>query len=59
MVNKLTETDGVAEQYIVELAISKQELLKYYRGAASQISAVSADGQTTVSYTHLTLPTKA
>tara|TARA_B100000035_G_C20792242_1_gene461711 strand:- start:379 stop:630 length:252 start_codon:yes stop_codon:yes gene_type:complete len=46
MVNKLTETDGVAEQYIVELAISKQELLKYYRGAASQISAVSADGQT-------------
>ena len=46
MVNKLTETDGVAEQYIVELAISKQELLKYYRGAASQISAVATDGQT-------------
>jgi hypothetical protein len=48
MVNKLTETDGVAEQYIVELAISKQELLKYYRGAASQISAVATDGQTTL-----------
>ena len=46
MVNKLTETDGVAEQYVVELAISKQELLKYYRGAASQISAVATDGQT-------------
>ena len=46
MVNKLTETDGVAEQYIVELAISKQELLKYYRGAANQISAVATDGQT-------------
>ncbi len=46
MVNKLTKTDGVAEQYIVELAISKQELLKYYRGAASQISAVATDGQT-------------
>jgi hypothetical protein len=46
MVNKLTETDGVAEQYIVDLAISKQELLKYYRGAASQISAVATDGQT-------------
>ena len=46
MVNKLTETDGVAEQYIVELAISKQELLKYYRGVASQISAVATDGQT-------------
>ena len=46
MVNKLTETDGVAEQYIVELAVSKQELLKYYRGAASQISAVATDGQT-------------
>ena len=45
MVNKLTETDGVAEQYIVELAISKQELLKYYRGAANQISAVATDGQ--------------
>ena len=27
MANKLTETDGVAEQYIVDLAISKQELL--------------------------------
>ena len=46
MANKLTETDGVAEQYIVELAIPKQELLKYYRGAASQISAVATDGQT-------------
>ena len=46
MANKLTETDGVAEQYIVELAISKQELLKYYRDAASQISAVATDGQT-------------
>ena len=46
MVNKLTETDGVAEQYIVELAISKHKLLRFYRGAASQISAVSADGQT-------------
>ena len=46
MVNKLTETDGVAEQFIVELAISTQELLKYYRGAASQISAVATDGQT-------------
>ena len=46
MVNKLTETDGVVEQYIVELAISKQELFKYYRGAASQISAVATDGQT-------------
>ena len=46
MANKLTETDGLAEQYIVDLAISKQELLKYYRGNASQISAVSSDGQT-------------
>ena len=45
MANKLTETDGVAEQYIVELAISKQNCLSTIV-AASQISAVSSDGQT-------------
>lgn len=45
MVKKLTGTDIVAEQYIVELAISKQELLKYYRGSARQISAIGVEGQ--------------
>ena len=46
MVEELTKTNVVAEQYIVELAISKKELLKYYRGTASQISALGSDGKT-------------
>jgi len=45
MIKKLAATGAVVRHYIIELAISREELLKYYRGNANQISVVSVDGQ--------------
>lgn len=45
MVEKLTVTDRVAHQYVLDLSISRDELLKYYRGSARQVSVTSVDGQ--------------